>query len=68
MAAPLPFSQSNENRAYTFRKRPIRYSLARCTDEYKDVMGLEITRGRIGGCIVGDSTAAAARTGRTVCD
>lgn len=45
-AAPLPFSQSNETRSYNFRKRPIRYSLARCTDEYKDVMGLEITRGR----------------------
>ncbi len=45
-AAPLPFSQSNETRNYTFRKRPIAYSLARCTDEYKDVMGLEITRGR----------------------
>lgn len=45
-AAPLPFSQSNETRRYTFRKRPIAYSLARCTDEYKDVMGLEITRGR----------------------
>ena len=45
-AAPLPFSQSNETRSYNFRKRPIRYSLARCTDEFKDVMGLEITRGR----------------------
>ena len=45
-AAPLPFSQSNETRSYTFRKRPIRYSMARCTDEYKDVMGLQITRGR----------------------
>lgn len=45
-AAPLPFSQSNDTRSYTFRRRPIRYSLARCTDEYKDVMGLQITRGR----------------------
>lgn len=45
-ASPLPFSQSNETRNYTFRKRDLRYSLARCTDEYKDVMGLEITRGR----------------------
>lgn len=45
-ASPLPFSHSNETRNYTFRKRPIRYSMARCTDEYKDVMGLEVTRGR----------------------
>ena len=45
-ASPLPFSHSNETRNYTFRKRPIRYSMARCTDEYKDVMGLDITRGR----------------------
>lgn len=45
-AAPLPFSQSNDTRSYTFRRRPIRYSVARCTDEYKDVMGLQITRGR----------------------
>lgn len=45
-AAPLPFSRSNEVRSYNFRKRPIRYSLARCSDEFKDVMGLEITRGR----------------------
>jgi putative ABC transport system permease protein len=42
----LPFSHSNEERAFGFRKRELRYSMARCTDEYKDVMGIEITRGR----------------------
>ncbi|MEO5763655.1 MAG: ABC transporter permease [Vicinamibacteria bacterium] len=45
-ASPLPFSHSNEQRRYTFRKRPVHYSMARCTDEYKSVMGVEITRGR----------------------
>jgi putative ABC transport system permease protein len=45
-ASPLPFSHSNEGRTFNFRKRSIHYSMARCTDEYKDVMGLEITRGR----------------------
>lgn len=45
-ASPLPFSHSNEQRSFAFRKRPLSYSTARCTDEYKDVMGIEITRGR----------------------
>jgi putative ABC transport system permease protein len=45
-ASPLPFSHSNEQRSYTFRKRDIHYSMARCTDEYRNVMGIEITRGR----------------------
>ena len=45
-ASPLPFSHSNEQRSYAFRKRPISYSMARCTDEYRSVMGIEITRGR----------------------
>jgi len=45
-AAPLPMSHSNETRGITFRKHRVRYSMARCTDEYKDVMGIEITRGR----------------------
>ncbi len=45
-ASPLPFSHSNEERAFGFRKRELRYSMARCTDEYKDVMGIETTRGR----------------------
>jgi putative ABC transport system permease protein len=45
-ASPLPFSHSNETRSYTFRKRNIRYSMARCSDEYQAVMGIEITRGR----------------------
>ncbi|MBK5256211.1 MAG: ABC transporter permease [Vicinamibacteria bacterium] len=45
-AAPLPMSHSNETRSLMFRKHRVRYSMARCTDEYKDVMGIEITRGR----------------------
>jgi putative ABC transport system permease protein len=45
-ASPLPFSHSNEERSFAFRKRTLRYSMARCTDEYKEVMGIEITRGR----------------------
>jgi putative ABC transport system permease protein len=45
-ASPLPFSHSNEQRSYTFRKHAISYGMARCTDEYKNVMGVEITRGR----------------------
>jgi putative ABC transport system permease protein len=45
-ASPVPFSHSNETRNYTFRKHDIRYSLARCTDEYASVMGVQITRGR----------------------
>lgn len=45
-ASPLPFSHSNEQRSYTLRKREIGYSLARCTDEYRSVMGIEISRGR----------------------
>lgn len=44
--APLPMSQSNEATAYVLRGRDIRYSLARVTDEFQAVMGLEITRGR----------------------
>lgn len=44
--APLPFSQSNETTAYAFRKRDIRYSVARATDEYRAVLDIEITRGR----------------------
>ena len=43
---PLPFSHSNEVTSYTFRKRAIRYSVARVTDEYKSVMGIVITKGR----------------------
>ena len=45
-ASPIPFSHSNEVRTFAFRKRDLSYSVARCTDEYKDVMGIEITRGR----------------------
>lgn len=45
-ASPLPFSHSNEQRAFAFRKRDLSYSMARCTDEYKSVMGIEIARGR----------------------
>lgn len=45
-ASPLPFSHSNEVRSFAFRKRDLNYSMARCTDEYRDVMGIEITRGR----------------------
>lgn len=45
-ARPLPFSHSNQARAFTYKNRPVRYSMAACTDEYKDVMGLTITRGR----------------------
>ena len=45
-AWPLPFSHSNEVTSYTFRKREIRYSVARVTDEYKLVMGIEVTKGR----------------------
>ena len=45
-ASPVPFSHSNETRNHTFRKRDLRYSMARCTDEYAAVMGVEITRGR----------------------
>lgn len=45
-ASPLPFSHSNEQRSFTLRKRELNYSMARCTDEYKEVMGIEITRGR----------------------
>ena len=45
-AWPLPFSHSNEVTSYTFRKHDIRYSVARVTDEYQSVMGIEITRGR----------------------
>ncbi len=45
-AAPLPMSHSNETRSITFNKRRVRYSMARCTDEYQSVMGIEITRGR----------------------
>jgi putative ABC transport system permease protein len=45
-ASPLPFSHSNEQRSFAFRKRDLSYSMARCTDEYKSVMGIEITRGR----------------------
>jgi putative ABC transport system permease protein len=45
-ASPVPFSHSNESRNYRFRGHDIRYSLARCTDEYAAVMGVEITRGR----------------------
>ena len=45
-ASPLPFSHSNEQRSFRFRKRELSYSMARCTDEYKDVMGIDITRGR----------------------
>lgn len=45
-AAPLPMSHSNETRSLTFRNLQVRYSMAHCTDEYKDVMGIKITRGR----------------------
>jgi putative ABC transport system permease protein len=45
-ASPLPFSHSNEERRYTFHGHEISYGMARCTDEYRNVMGLEITRGR----------------------
>ena len=45
-ASPIPFSHSIEVRSYTFRKHQIRYSMAHATDEYKNVMGIEITRGR----------------------
>ncbi len=45
-ASPLPFSHSNEQRSFGFRKRSLSYSMARCTDEYKNVMGIEMTRGR----------------------
>ena len=45
-ASPLPFSHSNEQRSFGFRKRDLSYSMARCTDEYRSVMGIEMTRGR----------------------
>ncbi|MEO8359316.1 MAG: ABC transporter permease [Vicinamibacteria bacterium] len=45
-ASPIPFSHSNEIRSDTVRKHTIRYSLAHTTDEYKNVMGIQITRGR----------------------
>ncbi len=45
-ASPLPFSHSNEVRSFAFRKRDLRYSMARCTDEYRKVMGIDMTRGR----------------------
>jgi putative ABC transport system permease protein len=45
-ASPVPFSHSNETRNVTINKRDVRYAMAHCTDEYKDVMGIEITQGR----------------------
>ncbi len=45
-AWPLPFSHSNEVTSYAFRGHDLRYAVARVTDEYKSVMGIEITRGR----------------------
>ena len=45
-ASPIPFSQSNESRSANVEGRQLRYSIGQCTDEYKDVMGIEITRGR----------------------
>lgn len=45
-AGPLPFSQSNETRRQRINNRDVRYSLGFCTDEYKDVLGIEIVRGR----------------------
>ena len=43
---PLPFSHSNEVHSSDFRGRSVSYSLARVTDEYQRVLGIEITRGR----------------------
>ena len=45
-AGPLPFSHSTQQRTFAFRKRDLSYSMARCTDEYKSVMGIDLTRGR----------------------
>jgi putative ABC transport system permease protein len=45
-ASPAPFSHSNEARDVRIQGRRIRYSLARCTDEFAKVMGIAITRGR----------------------
>ena len=45
-ASPLPFSHSNEERSFAFRKRNLSYSMGRCTDEYKSVLGIDMVRGR----------------------
>ena len=45
-ASPLPFSHSNEQRSFAFRKRDLSYSMGRCTDEYKSVLGIDMVRGR----------------------
>ena len=45
-ADPVPFSQSNWVRSFHRGSREIRYSMANVTDEFRAVMGIEITRGR----------------------